>query len=226
MKPIRSDSFIYLDERTLPRNKTIPYRVRFELNQSNLQTIIDARNNNRSLSFSTKNLTNLRYYALLSYTCQRSPLVFITNYSRDREKIAILKSTISAEGKICQQIRRDATINPQLFGYLINSHHWLIFQILTQLSLKSPKFFKWLLLVIFLLAAVAILLTIFYLLHISNILKTLLAIFSLVLLLAIAALFKNKLSAWILDRLLYGFLTTRFSTRKIGIQLLNLLSNK
>lgn len=224
MKSIQSDSFIFIDECQVSRNKTIPYRVRFEFDSSNLPIIFQAQKNNCSLHLSTKNLTNLRYYALLAYSKERSPLVFITNYTRDRETTAIVKSTISAKGKISQQIRRDAIRNTQLFRRIIGSHHWLIFQILTQLSLKSSKILQWLFLAITLLTFVLTLLLIFCFLPLSNLLKIIVSIFSWTLLLAIAIFVtKYKLATWILHQLLEGFLSTQFPTRKLGIQLLNLV---
>lgn len=225
MKSIRSDSFIYVDERQISLNKTIPYRVRFEFNSSNLPLILQAQKNNRSLYLSTKILTNLRYYALLSYSKQRLPLVFITSYSCHRQRTAIVKSIIFAEGKISQQISRDAMKNSRLFSHIIKSHHWLIWQILTQLTLNSPKFPIWLLLAIILLTTVSTLLLIFYLLPLSNLLKIIVSIFSLGLLSAIARfLIKYKLSTCISYQLLEGFLGTRFQFRKFGIHLLNLVT--
>ncbi len=225
MKQIQLDSFIYVDERQISRNKTIPYQIRFELNRTNLQSLIQARQNNYYIKFSTKILTNLRYYTLFSYKYNQYPLVFITHY-QDREVASVVKTSIFIEGKIVREIEKEFISDSLLFRKLINSHYWLISQILVRLQLKSTIYSKYLFPAMFFFIVVSVSLLISFL-PTTNSFGIILIISSSTLLLAIANfIYKHKLSAWILHQLAEGFFSQGLLNRKIGINLLNIISNK
>ncbi|WP_036485727.1 hypothetical protein [Myxosarcina sp. GI1] len=224
MARIHSDSLIHIDERKLNYEKTIIYRVRFDLNGDKLKAIINAKENNCNICFSDKTITKLRYYALVEYKYKRSPLIFITKYQNTKADYTI-KTSILRDGKIYQEIEKIIIVDSQLFSYIISTHHWLISQILVSLKLKSTSYSKYLLPAIFFLVIVFVLLLILFL-PITNSFDIILTVFGAVLLLAIANfIYKHKLSAWILYQLAEGFFAQGLLTKKIGIELLNIINN-
>ena len=149
------NSCIRIERAKINHKLSIPHQIVFRLDPEILSQIEQARENNYKLILTPDNLADLRYYALLNYfsaeqldfndrlhraklmSIERSPLIFTSNYlfSPNQSK-NVVRSIINSEGKICQQVQQDLWQSPQLLPKVINAHHWLILQILSQLPLK------------------------------------------------------------------------------------------
>jgi VIT1/CCC1 family predicted Fe2+/Mn2+ transporter len=230
-----NDSYIHIDEQRVNRRQFIPWGVRFELDSNNLIEINLARENNTKIQLSKNTLTNLRYYLFCaSQVHQRllehklitasTELVFTTNYLKQRESISVIRSVINLEGKITQTIQYDLWQNSAQFNKLLNIHHWLIVQIMTQLPLKSQNYLEplsWGLSLI--IAAIAGLL-IFYLFSANILFKIILIVLSLLIIkTTIKYLLKFKIKQWIIERLLFGFLGQGARKRNLALQIINIL---
>ena len=130
--------YISIEEKRVSHHRTIPQRVNFEFDRESLDAIAKMQVNRNSLSFDSELLTNLRYYCLLQCNnIARSGLTFTTYYCQDKQKIAVISSNISVQGKIFQQIRHDFLVNFPLIKKIIDAHYWSIDQIFKQLPLTS-----------------------------------------------------------------------------------------
>lgn len=219
------DSWLQIDEQRVSRGRIIPYRVRFDLDSRNLTEIYRVYTDNSKIQISSNKLTNLRYYALLaSQNIQESPLVFATNYLQNNQKVTIVQSIISLDGKVSQQIRQDVWDSSQTREKILPLHHWLIWQMLRQLSFKIKNYSFLIALALALLVTILLIPTIQVLLD-KTILLKLLAIglmFSL-LTYSMQYLLIHQFKAWILQQLLFGFLSYPVNKRKIGLKILSLL---
>ena len=149
------NSCIQIDRAKISHKLTIPRQIVFRLDPEILSQIEQAKENNYKLTLCPNNLADLRYYILLNYfsaeqlnfndrlhraklmSIERSPLIFTSSYlfSHSQSK-KVVRSNINLEGQICQQIQQDLWQSSQLLPRVINAHHWLILQILSQLPLK------------------------------------------------------------------------------------------
>ncbi|GAB4554968.1 MAG: hypothetical protein Tsb0014_47700 [Pleurocapsa sp.] len=236
-----NDSYIYIDEQRVNRQQSIPCGVRFELDSNNLIEINLERENNTKIQLSRDTLTNLRYYIfcasqthqrLLEHNFKRSlklitaptELVFTTNCLKQQESISVIRSVINLDGKITQKIQYDLWQNSAQFNKLLNIHHWLIVQIMTQLPLKSQNYLEplsWVLSLIF--SAIAGLLIFNF--WSANILFKMLLICLILLIIKITIkyLLKFKIKQWIIDQLLLGFLGQGVRKRNLALQIINIL---
>ena len=135
---IINNFYISIEEQRVSPHRTIPQQVNFEFDRESLDAIAKMQVNRNSLSFDSELLTNLRYYCLLQCNnIARSGLTFTTYYCQDKQKIAVISSNISVQGKIFQQIRHDFLVNFPLIKKIIDAHYWSIDQIFKQLPLTS-----------------------------------------------------------------------------------------
>ena len=228
-----ANSCIYIDEKRISRRHSIPHGIRFELNPKNIKVLNSARKNKKAIALSGDLLTNLRYYALLSSQASDrylknyplpSRLVFTTNYLREKDSIAVVRSTIDIEGKITQQIQDDFWQNNELCDEILNTHNWLSLQVLSQLSLKTKNYLGFSSWIVSLIATCTTVSIIFYFFSVNYLTKILLVVFSSIVLKKIAEyLLKKKLKSWILDRLLFGFLGANLKNRRLAFQILSIL---
>ncbi len=149
------NSCIRIDRANINHKLSIPRQIVFRFNPEILSQIEQAKENNYKFTLSPRNLADLRYYVLLNYflteqlnfndrlhrsklvSIERSPLIFTSSYlfSPNQSK-NVVRSIITSEGQISQQIQQDLWQSPQLLPKVIDAHHWLILQILSQLPLK------------------------------------------------------------------------------------------
>ena len=212
------NSCIHIEPKRISRRRTIPNHVSFELNQDILSQIVSFRNNNHNIALSADNLAELRYYFLLNTSkATEFGLTFQTNYSRQDEKITIIKSVLSLSGKAEQYIRRDALASQQI----IETHYWLIEQIFTQIPFKYQKqkilIFTNILRVILILLALVI---VFFIPFVFWGKVLLLLLLTTIIFLAVPYLVKRYLFSWLLSQLLCGFFSYSLKRRKIGLSLL------
>ncbi|MGL5836857.1 MAG: hypothetical protein ACRC1Z_27045, partial [Waterburya sp.] len=178
------------------------------------------------------NLANLRHYALLNLSPrQQSPftqsgLTFATKYlfEDDQGSVSLLKSVISLEGKISQQIQQELVANLPLLHQLSQAHYWLIAEILGQLPLKSKAWYSWLVVSCLAIAIILINISIWYLLPL-NYLPKLIVCLSIFLLFTLVAktLITKQLKPWIIYHLLQGLLAKSTMGRKLGFNFLSFL---
>ena len=197
-------------------------QIDFNFTHSDLNKIIYQKWALKNLKFSPELLADLRYYCL----CQNSnaldfQLIFTTYYLEQQQKIAVIRSIISLQGKISQQISSNFLKNPQLLNDLIISHYWLINQLCDRLPLKynsKTSLITWGLALIIVLIIAPLL---FYFVATSWLIKLiiLMGLFCLLLFL-ISAILKKYLASFILQQLLFGFLAKNVANRRLGFMLL------
>lgn len=219
------DSWLQIDEQRVSRGRIIPCRVRFELDAHNLAKIYRVYDDNSKIVISSNKLTNLRFYVFLaSQTIEESSLVFATSYLQNEQKATIVKSIISLEGKVTQQIQQDAWYSFQIRNKVIPLHHWLIWQILQQLSFKT-KDYSQLIAVVMSLSIVTLLLPIIWTLlaHIKSVKLLLIFAIWVILQYLIKYLLEHQFKSWISQELLCGFLSSKVKRRAIGLKILSIL---
>ena len=224
--PIVLDSCIYINQERISRRHIIPNGVRFYLNKENIILIQQAQANKHKIKLPPRLLADFRYYILVerqSYI--QSEITFSTYYQQNTQEIAKVKSTISLEGKIYQQICHDGGKNPQLLLVIVNAHYWLIGQMFSQLPLKRSSFSKWLPWYISLGLTILIAPVFFYLPNFSFIIKLIIIILLVLFLKECSQRFWiGYLRRWILSQLLFGIFSYRSKNRKVGFDLLAMFS--
>lgn len=135
-----SDSWIQIEKIKVSRQQNLPDRVCFQFNENLLRDIQLWRETNRKLQLSSEILTDFKYLVFLNHQNSFSvELNFCSFYQQNEEKIAVIQSKISLDGKIIQQIRHDYLQEPQLLQRIVTAHYWVIEQLLNQLKLKSSS---------------------------------------------------------------------------------------
>lgn len=236
------NSCIQIEESRISRRITIPRQVDFHLSSEIINSIEQIILNKQILSLSATNLANLRYYTLISSSIEealilnhpkqsikplflkQSNLIFSTNYlsSTNQKTSIVVRSVIDLEGKISQQIQQDLWQNPQLLHKILDAHHWLILQILTQLPLNKSKKHLWLHQSFFLLVIFIISFAIWYLLPLNYFLKIVVICGILYILkICIHYLIQKQLKRWIIHHLIHGFLANKAHKRQIGFNILS-----
>ncbi len=213
------NSCLRIEQQRISRRRSIPDHISFDLNQDILSQIITLRNSQQKIYFSGDHLAELRYYFLLN-SSQYSGLgiTFKTHYQKQEEKITIVKSVIHLSGKAEQYIRSDALASQEI----IDTHYWLIEQILNQISLKHKKHKSVLLWSLLGLIIIFIAPLIFFFLPLVFWGKVLVLLIVIAIVLsALPYLLKRYLSSWVLDQLLFGIFSYSPKRRKIGLNLLN-----
>lgn len=218
-------SCIYISREQISRRHIVPNGVRFYLNQDYLHEIKQAQTEKTKITLSPYLLADFRYYILIErHSHIPSDINFSTYYEHNEQEIAKIKSTISVEGKVVQQICHDEWQDYKLLQEITNAHHWLIQEMLSQLPLEKNNN-KWLSWVIAL--VITILITPIILLSIEAI-----DLFELILIICLFLILQKiskifiiaYLRNWILSQLLFGVFSYRSKDRKIGFDLLSLFS--
>lgn len=196
--------------------------INFNLRSKDLEKIIQQKNSVSRLKFSPELLNELRYYTLLQDRASSDfALTFTTYYVQRQQRIAVIKTIISLQGKISQQICRSFLAKPLLLNDLLTSHYWLIKEICDRLSLKyhnKSSLLAWSLASILVLIIAPIL---FYFLALNWIIKLLILVSILGLFyLAIKLAIKKYLPAFILQQLLFGFFSKTIGRRHLGFRFL------
>ena len=213
------NSCLRIEQQRISRRRSIPDHISFDLNQDILSQIITLRNSQQKIYFSADHLAELRYYFLLNSSKESGlGITFKTHYQKQEEKITIVKSVIHLSGKAEQYIRSDALASQEI----IDTHYWLIEQILNQISLKHKKHKSVLLWSLLGLIIIFIAPLIFFFLPLVFWGKVLLLLILIAIVLsALPYLLKRYLSSWVLDQLLFGIFSYSPKRRKIGLNLLN-----
>ncbi len=214
------NSCLRIEQQRISRRRSIPDHISFDLNQDILSQIITLRNSQQKIYFSADHLAELRYYFLLNSSKESGlGITFKTHYQKQEEKITIVKSVIHLSGKAEQYIRSDALASQEI----IDTHYWLIEQILNQIPLKYKKHKSVLLWSLLGLIIIFIAPLIFFFLPLVFWGKVLVLLIVIAIVLsALPYLLKRYLSSWVLDQLLFGIFSYSPKRRKIGLNLLNI----
>jgi hypothetical protein len=216
------DSFIRVQKKQIALGILIPTEINFYLTDRDLAKVIWQINHSTKLNFSPELLADLRYYSLLQNQITADfSLVFTTYYLEQPQKIAVIKSIISLQGKVSQQICRCFLDRPLLLNDLVVSHYWLITQVCDRLSLKYNNKSFLLAWSSSLIIALIIAPFFFYLLSLNWAIE-------LIIVLAIFCLFyfpinliiQKYLPTFILQQLLFGFFSKNVARKRLGLMLL------
>jgi|GEM_PF-1032221 len=152
-KSINLDSFIRFEAVKNRQGRALFRFVRFTLNQTSIQEILQARDTRKCLRLSRELLAELRYFSLSDgenrYWKNRfqSGLTFCSYYEPDgvseqKSDNLVMRSVISLDGEVLHQIRRDCLDDSQECMAIATAHYWLINQMLIQLHLKTKIGFR------------------------------------------------------------------------------------
>ena len=196
----------------------VPAQVDFNFNQSYLKQIIHQKSNFKQLKLSPELLGDFRFYSLqLNKAVPNFSLVFITHYAEEHQPIAVIKSVVSYDGKITQQICRSLFKNTLLLDDLVASHYWLIDQICDRLSFEYAKQGNLLAWGLSIVIAILIAPLLFYFVAINWLIKLIIIFVILLLLyLIIKTSFQKYLNSFLLQQFLFGFFARNTKRRKIG----------
>ena len=216
------DSLISIKKEQITSEIEIPVQIHFNLTKSSLKQISDRRRSLKRLQLSSELLAELRYYSLFRNSGNlKIPLTFTTYYVQQQQKIAVIKTVISLQGKISQQVCRSFLGNPQLLKNLVVNHYWLIDKIDDRIYFKYKN--KSFLLTLILSSIICLIIAPFllYFLNISLPIKLIIIIVIFLLLYWIINLtFKKHLTSFIWQQLLFGFLSKNAARRRLGFILL------
>jgi hypothetical protein len=139
------DPHVAIARERIARSQVLCHGVRFHLDKDILAEIQRARETGRSVTISGQLLADLRVWALLGReNYPTSSLVFSTYYQQGDAEEALMRSTISPDGNILNQIRADCLERPDFCDNIAAAHYWLIAQLLGQLPLGAIRRFHWL----------------------------------------------------------------------------------
>ncbi len=131
------EPYIQFEQEQITRSRVVFHSIRFNLDKDVLQRIQYAQELGRCLYIAPKLLADLRYYALIdSENNLQSELTFYTYYRRGTYSEALMRSVISTDGEILQQIKSDCLEHPDFCRQIASAHYWLIDQLLSQLRIK------------------------------------------------------------------------------------------
>lgn len=219
------DSWLQIDEQRVSRKYIVPYRVRFELNRLYLAELQQLKTNNFSVTISANKLINLRYYVWLAHqNLEELPLIFLTNYVQNEQNISMVKSIISFEGKISQQIPQSVCYNSLLIDQILPIHQWLIEQIIKQLTWKTQNYSLLIAVILSLIITAGLIFIVEIILFLPILIKLLTAVgLEIGLTYFIHYLLSHQVKAWIEQQLRFGLLSSQIRRRKIGLKLLSIL---
>jgi len=147
-KCLHLDAYIRIEEWKDKQGQGQSRFILFNLDQQLLDGILQAKAEKLRLEISEGLLTELRSYALVDGESRlQSGLTFCTAYrfelGRKRVPSAaeeiILRSVISLDGEIINQIRRDSLQDGTWCLAIATAHHWLISQLLYQLRIQARE---------------------------------------------------------------------------------------
>jgi hypothetical protein len=211
-----TDSLISIQQQQLTSKRSVPTQVNFNFTESSLKAISDRRQNFKRLQLSSELLAELRYYSLLQNSAANS-LTFITYYVQQQQKIAVIKTVISLQGKISQQLCRSFLNNPQLLKDLVINHYWLIENVCDRLYLKyTNKSFLLTIFLSFIISLIIAPLIIYFITFGLPIKLIMLLIIFLLLYCTIRFILKKYLTSFIWQQLLFGDLSKNTARRRLG----------
>lgn len=217
-----TDSLISIEKKQLTSNIAIPTRISFNFTENSLEQISDRRQSFKRLKLSPELLADLRYCSLLQNNAGSGiPLTFTTYYVQQEQKIAVIKTVISFQGKISQQICRSFFKNPQLLNDLVVNHYWFIKLICDRLPLKyTNKSFLLTILLSFIISLIIAPFIIYFIALGLPIKLIILLIIFLLLYWTIRLICKKHLTYFIWQQLLFGYLSKNTARRRLGFVLL------
>ncbi|MBE9118313.1 hypothetical protein IQ249_20685 [Lusitaniella coriacea LEGE 07157] len=120
--------YIRLEKEQLAPRNAIFQGVEFHLDSDAIAEIQIAKNRGDALNLPEDFLADFRYYALFH------PITtFCTYYPKNGSEAALIRSTISLDGNITNQVCHDCLSDGELAAKLISTHSWLIQQLTRRL---------------------------------------------------------------------------------------------
>ena len=237
------NSCIQIEEARISRRTTRPHQVYFCLDSDLIRQIEWVKENNHKLILSSRNLANLRYYALVNSPLEqiglvhpwrwaklssigRSPLIFTTDYlfPNSQQPLTLFRSVIDLEGKISQQINQALWQNQQLLPRISQAHYWLILEILAQLPLERKNRYLWLIITCCSLIVSMSCLAIYYFFSLSYLLNVAIYIIIILILnISLKKIITRQLKPLIIHHLMDGCWGKSVKFRRIGLQILNFI---
>lgn len=137
-KTLNLEGYITMERERISPSRILFHGIRFNLDKDVLLQIQYAQETSRRLEISPELLADLRHYSLIDGENPfQSGLTFCTYYGSGKSKEALIRTVISLDGDIMQQIKGDCLESPHFCRQIAASHYWLIEQLLTQLRIGS-----------------------------------------------------------------------------------------
>jgi hypothetical protein len=143
------DKYIRVEETQDQSEKIVFRHIELHINQQTLKDIIIAKNNRDRLRISPELKTKLRRSVISQGALPNqqahflSGLTFYTYYEFAGTEKIMMRSVISSDGDITQQIRRDCLDFPERGLAIATAHHWILEQLIWQLRLKININLDW-----------------------------------------------------------------------------------
>ena len=227
-KTLNLEGYITMERERISRSRILFHGIRFNLDKDVLLQIQYAKDTNRRLEISPEFLADLRHYTLIDgENSLQSGLTFCTYYGNGKAKEALIRTVISLDGDIMQQIKRDCLENHHFYRQIATCHYWLIEQLLSQLRLGSLVKLNLLIIIVswtialLMMAAMVMLFISEFLNHPWMFLVAVVMTWLLqVGLLFLLRLFLPRIRHWIFRRILLGFLSYKPGDNGMAKQIL------
>ncbi len=149
LKTFNLDDCVQVVKEKDESGKLVIYGFDFYLNSQLIAIAKAVQQGNSTIKISNKLLNYFRYYALFGQGKSLDMgIIFCTFYQKNHVSQGVIRSFISLDGDIIQQVCDECLESPQLTLDIINIHYWLINCLIAELRLKiSNKFdvISWLL---------------------------------------------------------------------------------
>lgn len=124
-------------------DELIIYGFNFYLNSQLIAKVKTLQQSNGTIKISKKLLNDFRYYALFGQgRSLDTGMTFCTFYQKDHDFQGVMRSFISLDGDIIQQVCEEWLESPQSTVDIINIHYWLINCLIAELRLKITNKFN------------------------------------------------------------------------------------
>lgn len=135
--------YIRLEKEQIAPQNVIFQGVEFHLDADAIAQIQIAKNRGDAIDLQEDFLADFRYYALFYPSA-----TFCTYYPKNGAEVALIRSTISLDGNITNQVCQDCLSDGEFTATLISTHSWLIQQLMRRLHFylkRSVDNLAWLL---------------------------------------------------------------------------------
>lgn len=130
------EPYIQFEQEQITRSRIVFHGIRFHLDPDILQRIQEAQKAGCSIYTSRNLLAKLLYYALIDRENRlQTGLTFCTYYELNGSPEPLMRSVISIDGEILQQIKSECLEYPEFCHQMASAHYWLINQLLSKLRL-------------------------------------------------------------------------------------------
>ncbi len=140
LKTLNLDDYIQVIKERDQHKQEVIYGFNLNLNSEVISLFKEVQTDKITVKLSKKLLNDFRYYALFGQgNSFDTGMTFCTYYQQDDFSQPVIRSFISLDGDIVQQIGNDCLTSPQLTLDIIRTHYWLINCLIAELRLDMTN---------------------------------------------------------------------------------------